>query len=239
MKTTISFTTIPNRIDKIKPMVDSLLNQTIRADEIVLWVSDEYKRVGGKIIIPKFIRDSTIRVEYCDDIGPFTKLYYSLDEHWEDKEHIIISVDDDVYYPPTWFENLIKASKYNPNSAIGYRGRILNSNNKTEYNHSRLLEGSPTNNVTKVDLITGTWGALYKPKFFTDEVFNDEITKENFFVDDIWVTGNLAKNNIERLVIKDVGVKPINGLHNIDSLWSINAGSNNNNKILQYFKDYL
>lgn len=240
MKTTISFTTIPNRIDKIKPMVDSLLRQTLISDEIVLWVGDDYKRVGGKIIIPDFIKNSRIRVEYCDDIGPFTKLHYSLDDNWEDKDCIIVTADDDVFYPPNWFENIVKASYANPDAAIGYRGRtLLDKTTKfIKYNNSKLFQGSTTDDPVKVDIITGTWGCLYKPRFFDEKIFGGEVTHENFFVDDIWINGNLAMNKIDRYVIPNVGVKPLDGVHNIDSLWSINAGGSNNNIMCDHFKKY-
>lgn len=235
MKKIISFTTIPNRINRIKPMVDSLLNQTIKPDEIVLWVAENYKRVEGENIeIPNFLKYSGIRIEVCEDKGPFTKLFYSLKEEWLNKENIIITVDDDVTYPPKWFENLINASIENPNSSIGYRGREL-MGNKLNYNSSKLYLGSPSLIPKKVDIITGTWGALYKPKFFNEDIFNHKLIDSNFFVDDIWITGNLVKNNIERIIIKNVGIKPIIGVSNIDSLWSLNKLSNNNNNMLKYF----
>ena len=237
MKKIISFTTIPSRINKTQEMINSLLNQTMKPDEIVLWIGKEYKRVNGKIEIPKFIADTDIKVKYCDDIGPFTKLFYSLKENWEDKECLIITADDDVFYPPTWFENLIKTSELYPNSAIGYRGRVLNPNNRLDYIRSRIFEGSPTEKPLNVDIITGTWGALYKPRFFTDFIFNHKVINDNFFVDDIWITGNLVKNNTQRLIINNVGVKPILKLADIEPLSSINHRLRNESKTLKYFND--
>lgn len=236
MKKIISFTTIPARINKIQKMVDSILNQTVKPDEVILWVGERYKRVNGENVeIPNFLKQSNIKVKFCEDIGPFTKLYYSLKEEWDEKETIIITVDDDVYYPPNWFANLIEYSIENPNSAIGYRGRTLNGD-KLNYNNSTLFLGSPNGKPKKVDIITGTWGGLYKPKFFNEEIFNHSVINDNFFVDDIWITGNLANNNIDRIIIKNVGVEPLIGVSNIDSLWSLNKLSDNNNKMLKYFK---
>ena len=58
-------------------------------------------------------------------------------------------------------------------------------------------------------------------------------------VDDIWITGNLAKNNVERIIIRNIGVKLINEIHNIDPLWKINKENDNNNKLLEHFKGYI
>jgi hypothetical protein len=237
MKTIISFTTIPTRIDHIQPMVDSILKQTIQADEILLWLPESYRRIKSKITIPAYIKQSNIKIKWCKDIGPFTKLYYTLLQEWEHKETIIITADDDVYYPPKWLEGLIKQSIKTPHKAIGYRGRILED--KLDYKSGTLLFGAPSRKPVNVDIITGTWGALYKPKFFTEYIFNDEVLNSNFMVDDIWITGNLAKNKIERIIIKNRGVKLIQEIHNIDPLWSINKESGNNNKMLAVFKDII
>jgi hypothetical protein len=54
-------------------------------------------------------------------------------------------------------------------------------------------------------------------------------------VDDIWITGHLAKNNIDRIVIKNVGIKLFQEIHEIDGLWLENRENDNNNKMLAYF----
>jgi hypothetical protein len=235
MKKIISFTTIPSRIENIKPMVDSILNQSLKADEIILWVANSYKRLENNIetIIPDFIKQSNISVKYCEDVGPFTKLYYSLKQEWHNKETIIVTVDDDVFYPRHWFKRLLKQAKRTPEKAIGYRGRILSD--KLDYKSSIKITNAPTYKPIKVDIITGTWGALYKVKFFDESVFNKDLIHANFMVDDIWITGHLAKNNIDRIVIKNVGIKLFQEIHEIDGLWLENRENDNNNKMLAYF----
>ncbi|WP_417875153.1 glycosyltransferase [Xanthomarina gelatinilytica] len=239
MKNIISFTTIPSRINNIKPMVDSLLNQSVQADEIILWVSKSYKRLNQHIEtdIPDFIKKTPIIVKFCEDVGPFTKLYYSLKQEWNNKECIIITVDDDVFYPKHWLKQLLKQENKTPNKAIGYRGRVLTD--KLNYNTSVKITDAASRKPVKVDIITGTWGALYKVKFFDESIFNQDLIHANFMVDDIWITGNLAKNNIERIIIKNVGIKPDLNLFEVDSLWEHNKTSNNNNKMLAYFEGII
>lgn len=239
MKKIISFTTIPSRIDNIKPMVDSILNQSVKADEIILWIANSYKRLkhNGETIIPDFIKESDISVRYCEDLGPFTKLYYSLKEEWHNKDTIIITVDDDIFYPKHWLKGLLRQAKRSPNKAIGYRGRILND--KLDYNSSLKVTNAPIFRPIRVDIITGTWGALYKVKFFDESIFNEDLIKANFMVDDIWITGHLARKNIERIVIKNVGVKIFQDIHEIDGLWLENKRNDNNNKMLTYFEGII
>jgi hypothetical protein len=239
MKKIISFTTIPSRIEHIKPMVDSVLNQSIKPDEIVLWIARSYRRSNHNVEtkIPDFIKNSNISVKYCEDVGPFTKLYYSLKQEWHHKDTIIVTVDDDVFYPKHWLKGLLKQAKRTPDKAIGYRGRILND--KLDYNSSLKVTNAPTFRPIKVDIITGTWGALYKVKFFDEAIFSEEVIKANFMVDDIWITGHLAKNNIDRIVIKNVGVKLFQEIHEIDGLWYENRVNDNNNKMLAYFEGVI
>lgn len=191
MKVIISFTTIPTRIGEIKPMVESICNQKLKPHSIVLWLPKSYKRIQQEVVIPDFIKNAPVEVKLCDDVGPFTKLYYTLKQEWNNKECLIVTVDDDVYYPPNFLSNLIKHAKKHPNKAIGYRGRILND--KLNYSTSNLFFGAPSRKPLKVDIITGTWGALYRVGFFDENIFNDKIINSNFMVDDIWITGNLAR----------------------------------------------
>lgn len=238
-KIIISFTTLPNRIDKIEKTVNSLLSQSVTPDNIYLWVPKEFKRVKNKDFkIPNFITNSDIEIKYTVDYGPFTKLRPTL-EIENDPETIIVTADDDVFYPPNWLENLLNASKLLPDSAIGYRGRVFQNRKNLNYNHSNLYYGSYEKEYLKVDILTATWGALYKRKFFDEEIFDSSILKSSFFVDDIWINGNLAKKNIDRYVIPNINIKPITNVANIDSLWENNRNNNNNNNMIDFFKEYL
>eukprot|EP00299_Pterocystis_sp_00344_P016440 c8255_g1_i1.p1 GENE.c8255_g1_i1~~c8255_g1_i1.p1 ORF type:complete len:467 (-),score=97.82 c8255_g1_i1:106-1473(-) len=52
------------------------------------------------------------------------------------------------------------------------------------------------------DVLEGTEGAVYRRKFFDDSIFDSSGTpKEMFFVDDVWISGNLALKGVPRLVV--------------------------------------
>lgn len=238
-KIIISFTTLPKRISKIKKTIDSLLNQSVKPNHIYLWLPKEFKRVKNQdITIPSFISNTPIEIKYTIDYGPFTKLRPTL-EIEKDPNTIIVTADDDVLYPPNWLENLLNASKLLPDSAIGYRGRIFQNRKNLNYNQSNLYYGSYEKKYLKVDILTATWGALYKRRFFDKEIFDDNILKSSFFVDDIWINGNLAKKNIDRYIIPNINIQPVVNVANIDSLWENNRNNNNNNNMINFFKDYL
>ena len=169
MKTYISFTTIPSRINKIKKTVDSLLNQSLLPDKIYIWLPK--KPLRDKTVIkevPEFLNHDLIEVKFVEDLGSATKLLPALKE-FKGQNCNIVTVDDDVYYPKNWLKTLLAYEKNNPNVVIGYRGRVL-SPSDFNYNKTKLYTSHTIDKPINVDIITGTWGALYKPNFFDDEV---------------------------------------------------------------------
>ena len=54
-KLIISLTTIPSRINEIENVLDSLLNQNIKADMIYINVPKKYNRFNGCVKVPDFI----------------------------------------------------------------------------------------------------------------------------------------------------------------------------------------
>ena len=50
-KTYISFSTVPPRISKIEPILDSLVNQSVKPDKIFINVPRKYDRFDNELII--------------------------------------------------------------------------------------------------------------------------------------------------------------------------------------------
>lgn len=231
----ISLTTIPSRINKIEDCIKSLLNQSIPV-KIELWIPKIGIRDGKKIEkIPPFLLNDNIIIYYIDDIGSISKIYFSLTKHLNDKDFIIISVDDDVKYPKNFVEKLLEYHKLYPNAALCYRGRKI-LNNNLDYNNIKLFKSNEITKIQEIDIITGTWGVLYKNNFFTKDFFNLEQDKILKLTDDIVISAHMKKNNIKSYVIpsKEEFI-PIEA-HKINALWELNKDGKNNNYTINYFK---
>lgn len=103
MKYIVSFTTSPTRINKIEPMINSILNQTKKPDLIILNLPKIFHRTNEEYNIPEFV-SRHVHVNIIDiDYGPATKLVptikYLNDEKYDKEDTRIIYVDDDVRYP--------------------------------------------------------------------------------------------------------------------------------------------
>jgi GT2 family glycosyltransferase len=153
----VSFTTLPSRIHRIGPMVDSLRNQTAKPDEIRLYVPRFCTRERTGYDIPAWLAAAGVTLIRCDDDwGPATKLIPCLVDggHPDDT---IVTVDDDVVYEPHLLEDLVAASRARPDAVLCMMG----VDQRGAFVHAEHLT-SPT----EVAMVGGYRGVLYKRRFF-------------------------------------------------------------------------
>jgi hypothetical protein len=121
-KIVVSFTTTPDRIDKISPMLNSILDQTTKIDNIYLNIPEECK--GKHYTIPDEYKDIVNIFTVGRDYGCGTKYIPTLLREAENGTNIIL-LDDDHIYGNDLIENLIKKSKEFPGKCI-YAGNKFN-----------------------------------------------------------------------------------------------------------------
>jgi len=111
----ISFTTTPDRVEKLKPMINSILDQTVKVDQIALVIPYKYK--GQKYNLPKYINNVANVFPSGKDYGKGTKLIPILLREKE-KDTIIVAVDDDRVYGKDFIESMITEAEKNPNTVL-------------------------------------------------------------------------------------------------------------------------
>jgi hypothetical protein len=244
MRKVISLTVLPSRLQHTIQTIESLSGQVVKADEICIWLPKKPIRDTKSVDnIPDFLIRKGIRVEFVDDVGSATKLLPALKRYWNEKQTIIVTADDDQIYPPEWFGGLVTYADIYKNACLGYRGKRFLRIGKTilsySYNMARFYFGHKIEAPIKVDIITGTWGALYRVGFFTEEVFDLDVSSPMLFTDDIWFSGELAKNKIEKYVIPSQSEIVADRQRTISSLYEYNKDGKNNNWSIQQFKNYF
>lgn len=192
----ISLTTTPARLARILPVLHSLLEQTCPADRIVLALPARSRRTGAAYPAPPPL-PAGVDILDCEDEGPATKLLPALRA---EPDALIVVVDDDVIYPKDFIANLLAAHRQQPHAALGLRGWRLESGvDPRDYDHvftTAIREAEP------VDVLLGTWGYLIPPHAFDNAIFDfDGYPPEVRWVDDVWVSGHLARRGVPRLVI--------------------------------------
>lgn len=118
----ISFTTTPDRIKKIKPMLLSILDQTTKVDQIAMVIPYRYN--GVKYDIPPYVKDIVNVIPSGKNYGKGTSLIPILLRE-EDCKTIIISVNDDTIYGKDFIETMIGYSEKNPDCVLKNKDGIL------------------------------------------------------------------------------------------------------------------
>lgn len=224
----ISLTSIPPRFSGLGPVLDSLLAQSAKIDEIRLYIPRRYKRFpdwnGCLPDLPHGVH--LIRAE--DDFGPASKVLNAAMD-LAGQETPILFCDDDRLYPEGWARGLLDGHAMRPGDCIATVGRHLSELfpdnppcfNGTRraligkhyvdpyYRYQRLRQQWREGRLATVgpkparrlvaraghtEILLGYAGALILPRF-VDAAFFD-IPEDVWMVDDIWLSGNLARRRI-------------------------------------------
>jgi hypothetical protein len=118
----VSITTLPSRIGKLRPCLDSLLAGDVRPDKILLPLPNISKRENCAYDIPAFLKSNYgTAVEVVDaeqDYGPGTKVLGALSRLPE--PCYFIAADDDVSYKARFLAGLLAAQRDDHASSFSY-----------------------------------------------------------------------------------------------------------------------
>jgi len=117
----ITLSTIPSRFHLLGPTLESLLDQTVPADAVEVWIPKSYRRFPEwQFELPEVPDGVTIRVADVD-LGPATKVLPAV-KAYKGTDAKLIYCDDDRIVSPRFVESFLKASNDQPNCAIASSG---------------------------------------------------------------------------------------------------------------------
>jgi hypothetical protein len=238
----VSLTTMPDRIQHLRPTINSLLDQSLRPDAIYLNLPDRSHRFQSRYTVPGFLDQvSSLEIRSCGyDWGPATKVIPTLQAE-TDPDTMIIVVDDDQIYPRRMIERFVFHEDDFPDAALCARGFRI----PLALHHPLrdTVYGTRVDSPVEVEVMQGSAGVLVKPRFFTDEFLDYTDAPESAtMVDDVWIGGNLARNGVRKLVvpfldvyarIETLGVKRSLSLSHNE-----NRDHSNNDTMYEYFREY-
>jgi hypothetical protein len=190
----VSLTTYGKRINDVAFAIESIMQQTMKPNRIILWLD---KSIEGKPL-PSVLQKQQYRgleIAYCDDMRSYKKLIPTLETYPKDA---VITIDDDLIYDYDILEHLISAYIDNPTYIHCCRVRLMkyDKNNKLlPYNKwKRTKEIKP--GVNENFFITGGGGTLYPPQSLDQEVLNKNVFMNICpYADDVWFTAMAYKRN--------------------------------------------
>ena len=179
----ISLTSYPGRINSVSVCIETIMRQTVLADRLILWLGQE--QFPNANLLPKeliHLKKRGLEIRFCDDIRSHTKYYYAMQEF---RESVIITLDDDVFYPKRTIERLIQNHKKNPKNIYCNMGLFFNKN--LPYTQWRQIDKKHLFSSPKI-LPLGVGGVLYPKYSLSSKIFNKEDIKSLcIHTDDLWL----------------------------------------------------
>jgi len=118
----ISLTTVPERVKLLKPVIKSLLDQSVKVDQIVLNLPKMCKE--RPYDVPGDLKNMCNIFTCGRDYGPGTKFIPTILREQE-ADTIIIMLDDDYIYGYKFIETILGEYNRNPDCAIILKEAIL------------------------------------------------------------------------------------------------------------------
>ena len=234
----VSLTSYEAHFKDLEISLYSLLNQSLKPDRIILWLSDEIKSLNElPYEITKYIKNG-LEIRIVKDIGVYTNTIYAIKEF---PEAIIVSADDCIYYPAKWLEKLYHSYIAHPKDIQTHLAhRVVLKNNKiSEFKNWEKFVQEESARFDNFAIKTG--GILYPPNCFPSEVLrNDIYLKYAPTADDIWFWVMALLSNRKIRVVKNhiKTLSYINLIHHILQLRQNKICKQNDEQIKNLLKFY-
>ena len=246
----VSMTSYPARMHDIHYCLYSLFTQSLKPYKIILWLA-ESQFPNKELDLPDAVlrfRNNGLTIRWCEDLKSYKKLIPILKECPDD---YIVTVDDDIYYPEHFLENIWMESQMHPDCIISSRARKIElvDNDIADYWDWKIIKNGygPAYKI----LATGAGGILYPPHAFTDMVFDRELYEKLCpSGDDMWFWA-MAVLNETRIVntkinlnfLKYINIAREIGILDKDTtLWNTNKSNHNNiqmRNLINHFPEIL
>lgn len=245
-KIIISLTSFPQRMYDIHYTLYSLLNQSFKPYSVVLWLAESQFPHKEKDLPQKVLslKENGLEIRWCEDLGSYKKLLPSLKMYPDD---IIVTADDDIYYPEHWLKELYESHLKYPNEIISCRARkiLLSSENEL----AKYADWDVFTHESKpsyFNFATNGAGSLIPPNSYDKKILDYALAKNICSTtDDIWFWAMSVLNDTKTYVIENcmpwlTYVNPARDFNilNEKTLWSINSQNKNDinfERILDYF----
>lgn len=186
----VSFTSYPLRIDYLQPMLETIFNQTRKADKVILWLAEsEFPHQESDL--PPYLTElntqSKIIIEWCNDLKPHKKYFYALQKY---HNSIVITVDDDLLFPPDLIECLLASYAKFPQAISAMRTHLMEQNGAkfAPYNSFVIRQNLIIDEPAMSLLATNGAGSLFPPNLLNFKYFQESLVKDMcLYTDDLWL----------------------------------------------------
>lgn len=185
----VSLTTYPKRIGTIWLTIETLMRQSVKPDEIILWLAESQFPNGISDLPENLLRlqNRGLTIRFCDDLRSHKKYYYALQEYSRD---LVILADDDMFYPRDTIQKLLKMHKKWPDDICCMTAQVIEPSFRSVpslWRNPRLDEHD-LQHTDQIQAFTGS-GTLIPPDALPAEAFNKDVFRRIcLHADDLWMT---------------------------------------------------
>ena len=224
----ISLTSYPARINTVNKTIETLLNQSMKADKVILWLAPEQFPNKEKDLPPQLLAlcNKGLTIDWYHDIKSYKKLIPALKKY---PDSMIITADDDLKYDKNWLKILYDSYIKNPEDINCHRAHGLSIDNNGDIKPYTKWKSNIRNAESSyLNFCTSGAGILYPPHCFNNEIFNETMFKalcKN--ADDIWFWAMCVLNN-KKIRIVNNNISRLNIIDNTQetALWNTNIINN-------------
>ena len=235
----VSLTTFPKRIGRVWLVIESMMRQSVKPDEIHLWLSKE--QVSGERDLPGSLKremNKGLRVHFVKgDIRSHKKYYYILQTNPDD---IIVTVDDDLFYKSNAIKTLLDYHRKYPECVIANYARKIRSDNGELLPYD-TWEQYDAECVDGQMFFGSGGGTLFPPHVLHQDATRlDAILECCPTADDIWLNATTRLNG--KKVVKTDSSKvylPVWNRGDVALSDRENAGGDGNDRQIKLVRDYM
>ena len=238
-----TLTTFPARINTVWITIETIMRQSIKPDEIILWLAKD--QFDGMDSLPDNLTKLCSRgltIKFCDDLKSYKKFYYTFKHYPND---LVITFDDDMFYPKNTISTLLKLSRQYPNDTISITAQSV-PEDLSELPSEWCFLSEQAISSNRAQAYTGS-GTLFHPNMYDKLLFEKYIFQDIApLADDLWMYAIGLVSNIKVTTPPKYHAFPITIWNtNEHSLFSQNGanGGNMNDvqwaNIIDQFKDKL
>ena len=239
----ISLTSYPARINTVNKTISTLINQTIRAEKVILWLADEQFPNKEKDLPPQLL-DLTkkgLTIGWYKDIKSYKKLIPALKEY---PQAIIVTADDDILYKNNWLEQLYSAYIKEPEYIHCHRAHYITFEKNEISPYKKWKQNIPKFKPSFNNFFTGSGGILYPPNCFHKDVLREDLFMELCpNADDIWFWAMCILN--DKKINIATGAQPLKLVDGTqeEALWYSNMNEGQNDiqlkKVTEHYPEIL
>lgn len=199
----VSLSTFGDRIHGTALTVETLLEQTVKPNRIILNLGRQFE---GKGMIPgslKLLERRGLEIRFSRDIGPYTKLLPTMRDF---PNAVIITVDDDMLYGFDMVSRLVSEHIKAPADIVGFRCREMETRGEKFISPFLNWRYAPNDADPSLKLLPeGVYGILYPPRSLDERVYDEKLFMDLCpSADDFWFKAmSMLKGTLVRKAYAD------------------------------------